>query len=219
LDIFVLQSHGLPLPYLASISITFLVHLSPVGYLTIFQQRKDKEKVISTTDQWKIDLPLTSIREHLQVAGEMRRSFAGVSCVDLKLENAANLETAASGLGSLEIKMDTNIDAADFSQLDQNENFDDLVFPLPQSILSDLTPGKSYAWMLDFGDQPIVLSKSRLRRIQALLDPLRPNSLDPSHGIPFRDLVSWTDLLVCCLADNVYAVSKGIIDESFGRDA
>ncbi|KAF7321439.1 hypothetical protein MKEN_00664400 [Mycena kentingensis (nom. inval.)] len=61
LDIYLPRCHALPLPYLVSPSITFLVYLSPQAYLSL------KKSVPSPSSDSKFDIPLDLLRSHLCV--------------------------------------------------------------------------------------------------------------------------------------------------------
>ena len=193
LDIFLLRSHALPLPYLTIPSISFLTYLSPLAYLSLLRHSKGQEIDDSFPP---LDLTLAQLRSSLTSFNK------GVTIATLSLEKLSEAHLYPPSMSMPNVTARPNfplIPAA--SELDHNfpqfgDNFG--VSIVPQD--SNAFPGP-YTWVLDFtesGKRPgVVTSQSRMKEIELVVNPL--GGIDNLNGVLEMlsfGTVSWIDLLV-----------------------
>ncbi|TFL03692.1 hypothetical protein BDV98DRAFT_396960 [Pterulicium gracile] len=88
LDVFLLRSHALPLPFLASVFMSFLVHLSPRAYLQL------KRSSSASDGPW--DIPTSSLTSFLSAHPRP----PGTVCAELKLVKRTQDAAADFHMGS-----------------------------------------------------------------------------------------------------------------------
>ncbi|KXN90176.1 hypothetical protein AN958_04666 [Leucoagaricus sp. SymC.cos] len=187
LDIFLLRSHALPLPYLSSPSITFLVYTTPLAYLSFL-----RSIINPPTKQPNlpfIDIPLTHLRSQLS---EMSKGVttATLSVVPL---TSPPLFTSAELLPGIASRPTFTFSphGADIRH----------VFPRSGTPMDATVDTTHHVWMLDFtngGKWPgVVMSQSQLRDIEMLITPLGGihADLEDINIISFN-ANSWVDLLL-----------------------
>src|ERR1700753_185400 len=75
LDLFLLRAHALPLTNLDSLSVTFLVHVSPMTYLSMRRSsQEERPERKSIDDCWNLDISLTGIRNYITATPSLHRS-------------------------------------------------------------------------------------------------------------------------------------------------
>src|ERR1700733_332252 len=77
LDIYLQRSHGLPLPYLTSPALSFLVYLSPVAYLSILRTAPSTSQLPSDSHFPKLDIPTVHIRKCLSAHPRLKGATIG----------------------------------------------------------------------------------------------------------------------------------------------
>lgn len=191
LDIFLLRSHALPLPYLTSPSISFLAYVSPLAYLSLL---KNIAIPISQNNQNfpQLDIPLLSLRSHLQ------HHRQGVTIATLSLSGPSDWQLFPASMS-----MPNFTTRPTFSLVPRGSELEH-VFPQtadPSTTMdtSDVPLGH-YVWMLDFtdgGKNPgVVMSQSRMRDIELVVNPLGGMDNLNSVGMMSFGTGSWVDLLV-----------------------
>lgn len=187
LDIFLLRSHALPLPYLSSPSITFLVHVTPFAYLCYLQSvatspTRDRNVPL-------IDIPLTHLRSQLSVIPK------GITTATLSV--ALLTSPCLFTLGEL---LPGIANRPTFSFCSHGADITH-VFPRNGQPIDVSTNNACHVWMLDFtddGKKPgVVMSQSQMRDIEMLITPLGGlhGDLEDVNFISFN-ANSWVDLLV-----------------------
>ncbi|KAF9467288.1 hypothetical protein BDZ94DRAFT_1305379 [Collybia nuda] len=191
LDIFLLRSHTLPLPFLVSPSISFLTYVSPSAYLSLL---KNIPTPIPQNHQNfpQLDIPLLSLRSHLL------HHHQGVTIATLSLSGPSD-----SQLFPASMSMPNFITRPTFP-LDPRGSDLEHVFPQLADLsmmmdTSDAPPGH-YVWILDFtngGKRPgVVMSQSRMRDIELVVNPLGGMDDLNSVGMMSFGTGSWVDLLL-----------------------
>ena len=193
LDIFLLRSHALPLPYLTIPSTSFLTYLSPLAYLSLLRTSKGQE-----IDDNSLPLDLTP----LQLRSYLTSMNKGVTVATLSLEKLSEAHLYPSSMSMPNVTARPSfplVPAA--SELDHNfpqfgDNFSVTIDPHD----SNAFPGP-YTWVLDFtesGKRPgVVTSQSRMKEIELVVNPL--GGIDNLNGVLEMlsfGTVSWIDLLV-----------------------
>ncbi|KAF8813664.1 hypothetical protein BYT27DRAFT_6350544 [Phlegmacium glaucopus] len=194
LDIFLLRSHALPLPYLIIPSISFLTYLSPLAYLSLLRDSKGQDMDDSFP---LLDLTLSQLRWSLTSLKK------GVTIATLSLEilSEAHLYPPSMSMPNVTARPTFPLMPA-VSELDHNfpqlgDNFGVAV----DFHESNTFPGP-YTWVLDFtesGKRPgVVTSQSRMKEIELVVNPL--GGIDSLNGVSdmlsFSPTTSWIDLLL-----------------------
>lgn len=180
LDIYLLRSHALPLPYLVSPSITFLVYVSPQVYLSL----KTSSPVSPPESNLpKLDIPFNHLRSYLST----HRKGATMATLLLSPLSDSQLFPASLSMPSI-ISRPTFPLVPSGSELEH-------VFPQT----AELTNDAQHVWILDFthgGEFPgVVVSQSRLREIELVVNPL--SGMDAMNPVMMSfGTGSWVALLL-----------------------
>ena len=192
LDIFLMRAHTLPLPYLTSPSVSFLVYASPLTYLTLLRSTSSAAAIQNPTSHTlpQLDVPFSVLRPMLTSHPRPK----GVTFASLVLSTTDSLPSDPDSMNIADFSTRPT-----FSLVPTGPQVDRVlpqVAQLPGSPLPSATP----TWVLDFtegGRYPgVVLSQTRMREIELLLNPL--SGMDQLHGVhPMAfGMGSWLDLLV-----------------------
>ncbi|KAG6862328.1 hypothetical protein C0995_016026 [Termitomyces sp. Mi166 len=184
LDIFLLRSHALPLPFLLSPSVSFLVNLSSQAYLALLKRTE------ASTSPW--DVPVSSLRTHMF---SIQKGLS-LATLTLTVVHTGKIFPAT-------MNMPTFTARPTFPLAPQGS---DLEHSFPQTMdqssamMIDLEAGKQYMWVLDFTNggrnAGIVMSQSRMREIELIVNPLGGiDTMDPVTLMAFGT-GSWVDLLL-----------------------
>ncbi|KAG9115772.1 hypothetical protein FRC07_007507 [Ceratobasidium sp. 392] len=149
LDIFLRRAHALPLVNLNSPSISFLIGIPPIVYLSLLKASASQPEHPASDPQPNIDVSITLLRNFIT----QHPTPPGITTCNLILSPCTQLET-----GSLHTTLPR---PPQFSLLD-NTPIQSLahVFPLP---------GPNSAWVLDFGAKGLVMRRSAMQTlVQAL---------------------------------------------------
>jgi hypothetical protein len=176
-------------------SISFLVHISPSAYLQLV--RKATNQKPPTTD-FPLDITLADIKKNLASIHE------GVTIATLHLQ-----ELSGSGIqhlypGSMSIPHVSSRPtfflspaASEFDHVFPQINTDGASINPPGLNSSSESAEAQYRWMLDFTRggtrRGVVVSQSRMKAIELVVNPLAVGSSDAVAG------GSWIDLLVSCV--------------------
>ncbi|KAL0581827.1 hypothetical protein V5O48_000195 [Marasmius crinis-equi] len=189
LDIFLLRSHALPLPYLSSPSLSFLVHISPLVYLTCLRKFA-KDLPSDAADSFQFDVSLTKLRSYLSE----RPKGATLCTLVLSQPIETHLFEPSMSMPHLTSRPTFPL----------TEGISDLEHVFPQLDLSaspldsPIESSGRNIWMLDFtadGKSPgVVLSQSRMRDVELVINPLSMETLNPVGMLSFG-AGSWVDLL------------------------
>ncbi|KAJ7128904.1 hypothetical protein C8R43DRAFT_683610 [Mycena crocata] len=181
LDIYLLRSHALPLPYLVSPSISFLVYVSPHTYLSL----KKSSPPISAVELNlpKLDIPFSQLRPYLSTP------HRGATMATLLLSPLTD-----SQLFPASLSMPNIISRPTFPLSPSGA---DLEHVFPQT--AELTSDGQHVWILDFtqgGQVPgVVISQSRLREMELVVNPL--SGMDPTNPMMMSfGTGSWVALLL-----------------------
>ncbi|KAJ7124939.1 hypothetical protein C8R44DRAFT_668822 [Mycena epipterygia] len=180
LDIYLLRSHTLPLPYLVSPSITFLVYVSPQVYLSL---KTSSPVPPSESNLPKLDIPFNHLRSYLST----HRKGATMATLLLSPLSDSQLFPASLSMPSI-ISRPTFPLVPSGSELEH-------VFPQT----AELTNDAQHVWILDFtqgGEFPgVVVSQSRLREIELVVNPL--SGMDAMNPVMMSfGTGSWVALLL-----------------------
>lgn len=190
LDVFLLRSHALPLPYLISPAITFLTYLSPLAYLSLLRASANS----GTLQEHKSNLPdfdisISALRSYLSSHPRPR----GVTTATLLLTPIDHPQSAHDSMSMPGLATRPTFSlVADGAAINHT-------FPQLTNLLSDPSTGQ-YAWMLDFTQggkyRGVVMSQSRMRDIELVVNPL--GDIDHMHSVGMMSFGtgSWVDLLV-----------------------
>ncbi|TFK44542.1 hypothetical protein BDQ12DRAFT_673182 [Crucibulum laeve] len=192
LDIFLLRSHALPLPYLVSPSISFLVSLSPLSYLSLFRSLTSSPTE-ANLNLPNLDIPLPQIRSYLTSSPK----GATVATLSLTTTTDAQLFPASISMPNITSRPTFPL-VSSGSELEH-------VFPQlsdPSDSIDATGESKSmqHLWVLDFTaggkNRGVVMSQSRMRDIELVVNPLAGmDHLDTVDLVPFG-YGSWLDLLL-----------------------
>lgn len=189
LDIFLIRSHALPLPYLVSPSISFLTYLSPIAYLSLLRSLPSKSGDHNKTNP-PIDIPLSKARAYLTS-----------TC---KGATIATLTLAKLSVGQLfpeSMSMPTLTSRPTFPLVPSGSQINH-VFPMDSSASNDpATLPDQHIWILDFTNGGktlgVVTSQTRMRDIELVVNPLSGMDSISSLNMLSFGTGSWVDLLVC----------------------
>ncbi|KIK68860.1 hypothetical protein GYMLUDRAFT_255495 [Collybiopsis luxurians FD-317 M1] len=193
LDIFLLRAHTLPLPYLKSPSLSFLVYLSPLTYLSLLQSSSSLPPDDSMSLP-KFDIPLSHVRSCLV----SRSKGATIATLTLSPPVETHIFPASMSIPTLTSR-------PTFSLVPGGSDLEH-VFPqladLPPTSLdpADNESSGRNIWFLDFtegGKYPgIVTSQSRMREIELVINPLSSMETLNTVGMMSFSTGSWVDLLI-----------------------
>ncbi|KAJ3850061.1 hypothetical protein EV368DRAFT_46079 [Lentinula lateritia] len=193
LDILLLRAHTLPLPYLKSPSLSFLTYLSPLAYLSLLRSSSALPPDASTSLP-SFDIPLHQLRSSLGI------SLKGATIATLTLSPPIE-----SHIFPASMSIPTLTARPTFSLVPRGSDLEH-VFPqladLPSTALdpADNESSGRNVWFLDFtegGQYPgIVMSQSRMREIELVINPLSSMETLNSVGIMSFGTGSWVDLLI-----------------------
>ena len=189
LDVFLMRGHTLPLPYLKSPSVSFLVHLSPLAYLTLLRAPSTTSPPAAKSPLPTLDVPFHKLRARLT----SHPPLPGTTIANLILSTASSLSPSDSlGMHSLASRpVYTLTQMTPPSDYHFFETIDPPNTP---------TAGTAYRWFLDFTDggshRGVVMSQSRMREVETIVNPL--SEIDASGNEPLIGfgMGSWVDLLV-----------------------
>lgn len=187
LDIFLLRSHALPIPYLFSPSITFLVYISPFAYLYCLRNATGQTTKLPNLPY--IDIPFDQLRSHLP---EISKGITMATLSVMPLIRSP-LFTSVEPLPGI-----ANRPTFQFGSQGANISH---VFPGSGAAAKVGNGGTHHLRILDFtdgGKRPgIVMSQSQMRDIELLITPLGElhADLDDVNIFSFNGN-SWVDLLV-----------------------
>jgi hypothetical protein len=196
LDIFLARSHALPLPYLASPCLTFLIYASPLAYLNLL-----RTSLTSSTSS----PPLVSHIPKLDISSSVLRSQlsvwpppSGITTASLRI-----CDVYKPVLAPVNVLMH-GVARPTFS-LDPSMYQFDHVFPeVPEGPRAEGLPNSpETVWILDFAHQGktkgVVMSQPRMREIEVIVNPFSqssgPSTID-MIGSSSLSTGSWVDLLV-----------------------
>lgn len=184
LDILLLRGHALPLPYLTSPSISFLTHISPMGYLALMRNMQPVQ-LRSGDDEPAIDIPAAQLKAHLQNVS------AGITIATLSLDR---ISEAHLYLPSMSMPSDAARPtfALATAAVEVDHTF-------PQLEHTDVA--SQFSWVLDFTaggrHAGVVMSQSRMKAIELVVNPLGGGDMTDVSNILSFGTGSWVDLLVC----------------------
>lgn len=193
LDIFLLRSHSLPLPYLTMPSISFLTYLSPLAYLSLV--RNGTDQLMDGDEGLPLDISISSLRSHLNTVTD------GVTIAVLYVEKLSEAHLYPASMSM------PNVTARPTFPLVSSASDFDHSFPQVDGFgvevtSQDQTPqSEPYAWVLDFTEggkrSGVVLSQSRMKAIELVVNPLGGgDGLSNVSDILSFGTGSWVDLLV-----------------------
>ncbi|KAH9890615.1 hypothetical protein C8Q73DRAFT_704992 [Cubamyces lactineus] len=185
LDIFLMRSHALPLPYLTTPSISFLTYLSPLAYLTLL--RTGSPPKFTTSHLPKLDISFN----HLRTALTSHPRPPGATLATLFLSPTAPPAYHADSMSMS--ALDTRLSSSAVPNAAEMEH----VFPAAREAQGP--QGQQFTWILDFtdgGKHPgVVMSKSRMHDIEVVVNPF--SGLDHiESGQMSYGTGSWVDLLL-----------------------
>ena len=187
MDVFLLRSHSLALPYLTAPSISFLIHLSPSAYISLIRNSVEQSAYPF------LDISPVHLRKGLN------NITKGVTLATLRLEQ---LPGAPLYPGS--ISMPDVTSRPTFPLCPSASRLDHLFPHVDNFGVALNTPGATpseppYAWILDFTGNGkrsgVVMNQSRMKEIELVVNPL---SVGNALGA-VADMLSpgsWIDLLV-----------------------
>ncbi|KAI8999049.1 hypothetical protein BD414DRAFT_512589 [Trametes punicea] len=187
LDVFLMRSRALPLPYLTTPSISFLTYLSPLTYLKLL--RTTPPFNTSTTHLPKLDISFQHLRRSLTSHPRPQ----GVTVATLVLSPTAPPAYHADSMSMS--ALDTRP-----SSSSTVPNAADMEYIFPAAREAQGPQGQQFTWLLDFtggGRYPgVVMSKSRMHEIEVVVNPF--SELDHMDNVQMMSFStgSWVDLLL-----------------------
>ncbi|EIW60768.1 uncharacterized protein TRAVEDRAFT_71063 [Trametes versicolor FP-101664 SS1] len=186
LDIFLMRSHALPLPYLTTPSISFLTYLSPLAYLKLL--RTTPTSPAEAAHLPKLDVPFQHFRKFLTSHPRPH----GVTTATLYLSPTAPPAYHADSMSM------SALDTRSSSTLVPSAADMEHVFPAAREAQGP--QGQQFTWLLDFtegGKYPgVVMSQSRMHEIELAVNPFGAmDHLQSVQMLPFGS-GSWVDLLL-----------------------
>ncbi|KAI0789099.1 hypothetical protein C8Q75DRAFT_718813 [Abortiporus biennis] len=218
LDIFLTRAHTLPLPYLISPSISFLVYLSPLAYLSLLRSSSSSNPSPSKPKLTlpDLDIPFSHIRSQAS-----QNKHPGITIATLILKSVSSPSQIITPDPDTSMNIHDLASRPTFPLVPQgsqyeftfpesedpnpassgNHDFSILSLPgLPPSLRESLTAGPrpSFKWFLDFTEvgkhKGVVMSQSRMREIELIVNPL--SNLGVGNGVHAMRIVRWVDLLM-----------------------
>ncbi|KAI0648314.1 hypothetical protein C8Q79DRAFT_905736 [Trametes meyenii] len=186
LDIFLLRSHSLPLPYLTIPSVSFLTYLSPLAYLKLL--RAIPPPSIETSHLPKLDIPF----HHLRTSLTSYPRLPGATLATLVLSPTAPPAYAADSMSM------SALDTRSSSSLVPSAADMEHVFPAARETQGP--QGQQYTWILDFTDggkyPGVVMSQSRMHEVELVVNPF--SGMDHMENVQMMSFGtgSWVDLLL-----------------------
>ena len=184
-----MRAHALPLPYITTPSLSFLVHLSPHAYLTLLRTPSPSQ-LATFSSLPQIDIPFPHLRAY---AGTHPRK-PGVTIASLVLcSGGPRVSQQPDDIAIDSLSPRPNFPLASFSsEIGQQ-------FPNFKAVDGQSSHDERY--FLDFTDDGrypgIVMSQTRMRDIEMVIHPLA--GMDPMNNadpvITFGSK-SWLDMLV-----------------------
>ncbi|KAK2467821.1 hypothetical protein APHAL10511_000116 [Amanita phalloides] len=186
LDIFLQRAHALPLPHLNCPSLSFLVYVSPRAYLSLLQQQQVRQV------EGPFDIGYTHLRDFL----DSYSRGAIMATLQLLPHSGLQLFPASMSMPSLTSR-------PTFPLFLKGPELEHVLIEVPGASI-DVSAGANarqhYSWALDFTlggrTSGIVLSQSRMREIEMILNPLGGMDNLPSVGILSFQPASWVSLLL-----------------------
>ncbi|KAG6811992.1 hypothetical protein H0H92_004957 [Tricholoma furcatifolium] len=187
LDIFLLRSHALPLPFLISPSISFLIHISPEAYLPLLK----KDDLPSSGTAW--DIPLPFLRSSLL---SFQRGLT-IATLTLTVAGTGQIFPATMSMPTFTARPTFPLAP---QGLDVEHAFPRTLNPSGGMMSSPhLETNKQYSWVLDFTNGGrnlgVVMSQSRMREIELIVNPLGGIDTMDSVAMMTFGTSSWVDLL------------------------
>lgn len=189
LDIFLTRAHALPLPYLTTPTLNFLVHISSRAYFSLC--RSSASSSYSGTPQL-FDIPMPALREYIS-----KHTYPRTTSPSSSLFTIASLRVSPSRPSPLSSHLGTPAAQPSFVLLPSlSENFEHAFLEHPD-----------YEWVLDFSDSTggnsagdnitkggVVMRQSAMREIAGMVGS--GAQMNGMMGSSAKGL-SWVDLLVC----------------------
>ncbi|KDQ57704.1 hypothetical protein JAAARDRAFT_35389 [Jaapia argillacea MUCL 33604] len=208
LDIFLLRSHCLPLPFLTSPSMSFLTYISPVHYLTLLRTSKaiPNSTPISNSSPHlpQLDISFPRVRSYISAHPRPR----GITIATLHLsEEADQFHASPMGMPSLSSRPSFHL-ASPSPSTEQGflqPTFQNPADPGQDILMQDgdapeATFSGKFKWILDFtegGKYPgVVVSQSRMREIEIIVNPLSGVDHLPGVAMMSHGGANWVDLLL-----------------------
>lgn len=144
-----MQGHGIPLPYLQSPALTFLIHITPRGYLSALRYLRESTMVPSLEDYF--DIPSTSLRSFLFSHISNHRALYSTSC---SCHIPTSFTAGTLHLSSNKKVLDTS--SADIlSTPSPRPTYPTLHSDAPSILAKHIFPTRDHCeWVLDFADDP-----------------------------------------------------------------
>ncbi|KAG8713621.1 hypothetical protein FRC08_013026 [Ceratobasidium sp. 394] len=200
LDIFLRRAHALPLVNLNSPSISFLIGIPPVVYLSLLRASASQPEHPASDPQPNIDVSITLLRRFIT----QHPTPPGITTCNLILSPCSQLDT-----GSIH---PTPPRLPQFSLLDNT--------PIPSLMHNLPLPGGNSAWVLDFGVKGLVMRRSAMQALVQGLGHIMDADvilsgmgfLNLGMGLINEDSRGWVDMLLqranTAPAQQLYAVQK-----------
>ncbi|KAH9920094.1 uncharacterized protein B0H18DRAFT_881353 [Fomitopsis serialis] len=195
LDVFLMRAHSLPLPYLTGPSVSFLVFIAPLTYLTLLRSTSSAGRQPQHSPSLpKLDVPFDVLRPRLTSHPRPR----GVTVASLVLSSAGTIGSEADSMNIADFSTRPTFPLSSTgAQVDRALA---QVSQVPGTRLANDSTPPPPIWVLDFtegGKYPgVVMSQSRMREIELLMNPLSGmDQLHSVHQMAFG-MGSWLDLLV-----------------------
>lgn len=189
LDILLMRGHGLPLPYLVLPSLSFLVHVSPLAYLTMLRKSENFPLSLEGPFLPRLDIPFSVLRSY--VSSHPRPPGIAMASLVLSESDVALFSGHSSPVG-----MEALATRPTFSLVPEGEEKE---LHLPDVPPSMTQPRIASGFFLDFTDggrsPGVVMSQSRMREIEMVLNPLGGMDM-PNVSLMSFGSGSWVDMLV-----------------------
>ncbi|KAG8738060.1 hypothetical protein FRC10_007305 [Ceratobasidium sp. 414] len=184
LDIFLRRAHALTLVNLNSPSISFLISILPIVYLSLLKASASQPEHPASDPQPNIDVSITLLRRFMT----QHPTPPGITTCNLILSPCSQLDT-----GSIH---STPPRPPQFLLLDNT--------PIPSLLHNFPLPGGDSAWVLDFGVKGLVMRRSAMHALVQALGHIMDTDvvlsgmgfLNLGMGLINEDSRGWVDMLL-----------------------
>lgn len=206
LDIYLMRAHSLPLPYTNSPTMSFLIHISPLSYLTLLRSSPSQTRQSSSGSS--IDIPVPHLRTYLN----SHPKPPGVTLASLHLVQQAQSQIHMSE-DSMEMPPLSTRPTFPLLSTPEETGY---AFPGPQS--QPQSQGEEsaetlrYRWDLDFTEggrsRGMVMAQSRMHEIEIIVNPFGGMTAGGMGGMMSFGGGSWVDLLLNPDASNLVSPER-----------
>jgi hypothetical protein len=176
-DLLALRTSAIPIPFLLSNSLSFIVYLPPLAYLTALRHSGSSAKIDKYTSDGEVaDIPLASMRELVSNSEIRERLDIPIATISYELT------LQITGMPFIATSGDENMIPLYESSSESIEDLMRYTFLTRAS-----TEPRTGGWVLSFSQgemgQPLPISQPRMRRIAATINLVTNSKDDQNFGL------------------------------------